>query len=176
MIDGKSVIQKKYDLYEENKNSDILALEKENKYLSNRNKIDVSGRVIGGTIDCLSDIIGMPYDKTWSFIDKYKDDGFIWYFDVSEMNSNDFYRTLLRMKHLHYFRNVKAVLMGKKRSYCEERDISYSDSLVKIFGDIPIIEDVDIGHVYPIVSMINGAVANINYNDGEFSILFTMIE
>ena len=66
--------------------------------------------------------------------------------------------------------------MGKKRSYCEERDISYSDSLVKIFGDIPIIEDVDIGHVYPIVSMINGAVANINYNDGEFSILFTMIE
>ena len=176
MIDGKSVIQKKYDLYEENKNSDILALEKENKYLSNRNKIDVSGRVIGGTIDCLSDIIGMPYDKTWSFIDKYKDDGFIWYFDVFEMNSNDFYRTLLRMKHLHYFRNVKAVLMGKKRSYCEERDISYSDSLVKIFGDIPIIEDVDIGHVYPIVSMINGAVANINYNDGEFSILFTMIE
>ena len=43
--------------------------------------MDVTGRLIGGCIDVLKDIIGTKYDGTLDFIEKYKDDGIIWYFD-----------------------------------------------------------------------------------------------
>lgn len=174
IINGKDIIQKDYEKYEEVKETDVMMLTKENKYLSNKNNINVTGRIIGGTIDCISDIIGMPYDKTNNFINKYSSDGIIWYFDIFAMDSNNFYRTLLRMKHLNYFTNVKAVLVGKKTSYCKELDISYDLALEKIFKDIPVIKEVDIGHIYPHISIINGSVANISYNNGDFNISFEL--
>lgn len=172
IINNENVIQKKYDFYGNDKNNDSLVFNVKTQYVSNRNKINISARIIGGTVECLSEILGMPYNNTNAFISKYEEDGFIWYFDICEMNSNDFYRTLLRMNHLGYFKNVKAVLIGRKTKDCEERDIGYFEAILKIFGDIPIIEDVDIGHTYPMFSIINGAIANIKYENNDFSLSF----
>ena len=172
ILNGENIIQKKYDLYDQGSNKDSITLDTEVKYKCNKTRFNTSGRIIGGTIECLSEIIGMPYDNTKSFINKYKEDGFIWYFDICEMNSNDFYRTLLRMKHLGYFVNVKAVLVGRKTIYCEERNIKYEEALKKIFETIPIVEDIDLGHTYPKFTIINGSVAHIEYNNNDFSIYF----
>ena len=50
---------------------------------------EFKGRIIGGCLDSLKDIIGTKYDCVKSFIKKYKDDGIIWYFDVAEMTNED---------------------------------------------------------------------------------------
>ncbi len=172
IINGKNICQKKYEFYERDNATDTLVLDKKTKYKCNKKELNVSARIIGGTIECLSEIIGMPYDNTELFVHKYKKDGFIWYFDICEMDSNDFYRTLLRMKHLGYFINVKAILVGRKTINCEEKDINYSEALQKIFGDTPIIEDVDLGHTYPKITIKNGSIAHVNYKDNNFSISF----
>lgn len=172
IINGENICQKKYEFYGEDTKKSALVLNRKAKYKCNKKELNVSARIIGGTIECLSEIIGMPYDNTKSFINKYKEDGFIWYFDICEMNSNDFYRTLLRMKQLGYFINVKAVLVGRKTIECNEKDIKYSEALQRIFGEIPIIEDIDLGHTYPKITIKNGAIAHINYRNNDFSISF----
>lgn len=172
IINGENICQKKYDFYGQNNDTDELVLDTRVEYKCNKKEVFASGRIIGGTIECLSEIIGMPYDNTKSFINKYEKDGFIWYFDICEMNSNDFYRTLLRMKQLGYFVNIKAVLVGRMTVYCEEKDIEYSKALQKIFGNIPIICDIDLGHTYPKFTIKNGAISHINYKNEKFSISF----
>ena len=172
ILNGENIRQKKYDLYESNRKANTMILNAKTKYKCNRKKIEVSARIIGGTIECLSEILGMPYNKTINFISKYKNDGFIWYFDICEMNSNDFYRTLLRMKQSGYFSNIKAVLIGRKNKNCIEKDISYEEALNIIFNNIPIIEDVDLGHNYPKLTIINGALAHIYYENNYFDMSF----
>lgn len=172
IINGEDVCQKKYDFYQEGDYGDDFVLDTKTEYICNKKEFDVSARIIGGTVECLSEIIGMPYDNTKSFIQKYEDDGFIWYFDICEMNSNDFYRTLLRMKQLGYFVNVKTVLVGRKTVDCLEKDIGYLEAVLKIFGDIPIVCDVDLGHTYPKFTIRNGATAHICYKNDNFSMSF----
>ena len=41
----------------------------------------LKGRTIGGCLDVLIALVGTRFDKTKSFIEKYKEDGFIWYLE-----------------------------------------------------------------------------------------------
>lgn len=173
VLDGKLITQEMFNMYEKEKIEDKMMVDTKNEYFSNRRNINISGRIIGGTIEVLSEIIGMPYDKTNTFLNKYKSDGIIWYFDICEMNSNDFYRALVRMNQLNYFDDVKLVLISKMSKWCEEKDITFEESLTKVFGDIPIIRNVDIGHLYPKITIVNGSIANVVFKNGKFLISFT---
>ena len=41
-------------------------------------KTEISGRLIGGCLDCLSNLAGTKFDKVSDFNEKYKEDGIIW--------------------------------------------------------------------------------------------------
>ena len=49
-------------------------------------KIKISGRVIGGCLDCLSNLVGTKFDKTKEFCEKYKEDGQIWFLEACDLN------------------------------------------------------------------------------------------
>ena len=42
-------------------------------------KIQFSGRLLGGCMDCLVNLLGTRFDKTGAFLEKYKEDGIIWF-------------------------------------------------------------------------------------------------
>ena len=60
------------------------------KSLSN-NEEYFKGRIIGGCIDVLISLCGTKYDNVVNFIEKYKEDGIIWYFDVCDLTSTGLY-------------------------------------------------------------------------------------
>ncbi len=129
-------------------------------------KLEVDGRLIGGCIDVLANMPGTPFDYTREFLDRYADEGIIWYFDPFEMNPISLHLQLLRLKYAGWFKNTKAVIIGRimfDGGY-ESKDFV---ELLKEDFDCPFIFNADIGHVKPCMTMINGAVAHLCCEDGK---------
>ena len=157
---------KKYESNSENRVDNNYSLDKKVKWESLNGEFDITGRLIGGCIDCLKYLPGTKYDKTKKFVEKYKEDGIIWYFDIFSMTSEDFYLTLLQLKESGWFNYVKGVIVGRVLFPNSYTTMTYQNALKKVFGSIPLIFNADIGHVPPKMTLINGCIANISfYND-----------
>ncbi len=168
IIKGNIPIQNSYPLFETDKNNrvDGYALDQKVIWETLNGNVDITGRIIGGCIDCLRDIIGTRFDYTKDFIQKYKEDGIIWYFDIFSQTSEDFYRTLLQMKEAGWFQYIKGVMVGRVKYPNSYTSMTYEKALKKVFFNIPIIWNADIGHVAPKMTIINGSIAHIESKDG----------
>ncbi len=133
--------------------------------------VDISGRLIGGCIDCLQYLIGTRFDFVKDFVEKYKDDGIIWYFDNFAIKSDDIFYILWEMGQAGWFKYVKGVVFGRTLTEGTTTGISYEDAIKRVFGNkIPLILDADIGHVRPTFNLINGAIGHIKASDGKGSL------
>ncbi|MBU9713675.1 S66 family peptidase [Evansella tamaricis] len=147
------------------------------KSLRGKGPIQFQGRLIGGCLDTISTLIGTPYAPVQSFIERYKGDGFIWYFESCGMNAEEIYRALWQMKHCGWFEHCNGFLYGRPEGYRDEEDFELTDALEKTFAsaNIPVIYDVDIGHLPPQMVLVNGAMADVTYEDGKGKIVQRLI-
>jgi muramoyltetrapeptide carboxypeptidase LdcA involved in peptidoglycan recycling len=141
-----------------------------NEWLNINGNVDEEGIVIGGCIEVLKDIIGTKFDNTLGFLEKYKDNGFIWYFDVFSMTSEGLYNTLLQFKNAGWFKYSKAVIVGKVRFPNTFTGMKYEDAVKNALPDVKTIFNFDIGHVKPSFTMINGMKARVVSNELEGSL------
>lgn len=146
------------------------------KNLNNENDIKITGRIIGGCIDCLNDLFGTRFDNTKNFIEKYKDDGIIWYFDNCELSNDQLIRTFWKFKDNGYFEHTKGIIFGRSTRDFSYYDISFENALKYSFHDfnIPIVINTDIGHVSPRMTIINGSIATITSSKGKGTISFEL--
>lgn len=126
----------------------------------------ISGRIIGGCLDSLKDMIGTKFDCTKSFIEKYKDDGIIWYFDIANMTNEDILRTMWQFENAGWFNYCKGILFGKLLE-----EITYTNmDLKKLLLDslsnlnIPILYNMDFGHKNPFLTFVNGSLIKVIYH------------
>lgn len=179
ILTGNIIEQKNFNKYEEERVERITGLEGYNltedvvwKVLNN-NSAKIKGRIIGGCFDIISELCGTKYDGMNSFNGKYKDDGIIWYFDNCELSKEELIRTLWKFNELGYFKYTKGIVFG--RNGVEISNIGYTmeealkDSVISQLN-IPIIYDADISHKGPTMTIINGAIAEIEVNNGKGSI------
>ncbi len=127
------------------------------------NDKEFEGRIIGGCLDSLKDIIGTKYDCTKKFIKKYSSDGIIWYFDVAEMTNEDILRTMWQLKKAGWFENCKGILFGRLINEINYTGISLKNAINYNLKElnIPILINTDIGHTDPVFTIINGAKVKI---------------
>lgn len=137
------------------------------KSLHGEHSLRFEGRMIGGCMDVLCKLIGTQYAPVPTFLEKYKDDGFIWSLESCEMNASDIYRTLWQMCECKWFKYCKGVLYGRVAGYSDTYGFTLTDALESVFGslNIPVIYDVDIGHVPPQIQIINGAYGKVEFMD-----------
>ena len=168
MIQGNLKTQNSYENYQltEDWLNDNLVYNGNVEWITNQD-IDVTGRCIGGCIDVLKDLMGTQYDGTKEFIERYKEDGIIFYFDNFAMSAENFYRTLLQMKYAGYFKYTKAIIVGRVCFESSETGMTYVEALENALDNIPYVFNADIGHVSPKMTMVNGKVL---YEDGKFSV------
>jgi muramoyltetrapeptide carboxypeptidase LdcA involved in peptidoglycan recycling len=165
ILKGNLVKQCKYDTYEGESFSDEMNTP--NEWLNINGNVDESGVLIGGCIDSLKDIIGTKFDKAKEFIDKYKDEGIIWYFDVFSLTSEGLYNTLVQFRNAGWFEHCKAILIGKVCIPNTYVDMTYEELIEKAIPDIKVIYKFDIGHVKPSFTMINGAKVRVVSSEDE---------
>ncbi len=141
------------------------------KWLSSKNQT-IKGRCIGGCLEVIAKLFGTDLDKTNEFIDRYKEDGIVWYFDIFNMDALNVYLTLLQFKNAGYFRYCKGVLIGRVCFPNEEEDFTYEDAYRLGLEGIPYISEMDIGHTSPHFIMVNGAMITAETENGKGTICF----
>lgn len=139
------------------------------KNLRNEKKIKITGRAIGGCLDIVTNFVGTSYDNVNKFIDKYKDEGIIWFLEVFDIPSPQIYWHLWKFKNAGYFRNCKGIVFGRTAMCREEYGVTFEDSLndALLDLDIPVIYDMDFGHRPPQIAMLNGGYLEIESEDGQ---------
>ena len=180
ILTGKKLEVENYDLWEKAENhskEDPLAglnlTEPCNIMSYPTNEVKMSGRLIGGCIDVLVSLIGTKFDKTVEFIEKYQSDGIIWFLEACDLNNVALRRALFQMDQAGWFKNIKGLIMGRPLSGMTEffgmdRFVAVKEIMNKY--NIPILFDVDLGHLPPAMPIITGSVGSVEYKNKKLTI------
>ena len=183
IISGNLIKQESYEMFENERAEKITGLEGYNytdkvewKTLDNKD-ITIKGRIIGGCLDLIAELSGTKYDGVKDFLEKYKQDGIIWFFDNCELSKEELIRVLWKFNELGYFKYTKGIVFGRcgnDNSYLDyTMEQALQDSVVSNLN-IPIIYDADISHKGPSMTIINGAIATVCSQNGKGSIEFEL--
>lgn len=130
----------------------------------------MTGRLIGGCQNTLTNLVGTEFAPVYEFNRNYAaEDGLIWYLESVDWGASDIYRSLWQMKMNGWFENTNGVLIGRSIGYSPTKDFELEDALDAVFNDlnIPVVYDVDIGHLPPQLVLVNGAFAEIEVSNGK---------
>lgn len=179
IISGNIVRQDSFDKYDNNKDwsNEDNSLDGDvywELYNCPEGKLDVSGRLIGGCSDVLSMVAGTPFDHTNDFLDRYSEEGIIWYFDPFETNPFALHLLMLKFKYMGYFKNAKAIVFGRIMFDGGAASEEFVELLKEDF-DCPIVFNADIGHVKPCMTLINGSVAHLECEAGKATLEMKLI-
>lgn len=183
ILEGKLMMQKSFARYESMRVDMVTGREGYHldtpvywKILNQEKEVSFKGRIIGGCIDIITELFGTRFDKTKEFIEKYKGDGIIWYFDNCELSMEDMVRTLWKFKDNGWFQYTTGIIFGRSATNYSNMGITLEDALNRVLGDLdlPIILDTDIGHVPPRMTIINGAYTMVYCKDGKGTLEFQL--
>ena len=183
VLEGKLMMQKSFARYESMRVDMVTGREGYHldtpvywKTLNQEEEVSFKGRIIGGCIDIITELFGTRFDKTKEFIEKYKGDGIIWYFDNCELSMEDMVRTLWKFKDNGWFQYTTGIIWGRSATNYSNMGITLEDALNRVLGDLdlPIILDTDIGHVPPRMTIINGAYTMVYCKDGKGTLEFQL--
>lgn len=171
---GEEIIQTSFEKYQDQKedNADgTYNLTNEVKWnnITGEEKIEIKGRTIGGCLDCVETLIGTEFDKVKEYVEKYKNDGIVWFLECYEMNTPLLQRILWKMKHAGYFKYCKGIVFGRSLMMREDYDVSEEQAILEAIGDLdlPIITGADIGHVPPQLAITQGAILKVTSQNGK---------
>jgi len=136
-------------------------------------KIQFKGRLLGGCMDCLVNLLGTKFDKTTEFIERYKEDGIIWFLEACDLNVFSIRRAMWQMEQAGWFQYVKGFLIGRPLCYGQEiMGLDVYEAILKVAApkNVPVIMDVDIGHFSPMMPIVVGSVAEVEVVDNQIEI------
>jgi len=136
-------------------------------------KVEFSGRLIGGCMDCLQLLCGTKYDRVKAFTEKYREDGTVWYLEACDLNPMSIRRALWQFKEAGWFEHAKGVIFGRPLHFGE--DMMGMNRINAVTGvmkglKIPYLMDTDLGHLAPAIPYISGAVAEVRAENGHMSV------
>lgn len=173
---GESVLQHSSQKYQKEWNFDkptphIFDLTEQTKWKSTINKrVNMQGRLLGGCIDVIRHLVGTPFGDVKKFKSKHiNGDPLIWYLENCELSTTDLRRSLVQMKLAGWFENCNGILFGRSPENTPVDNYTVEDVYKELSEElqIPIIFDIDCGHVPPQITFINGAYANIESENGK---------
>lgn len=136
-------------------------------------KVDMKGRLLGGCMDCLVNLLGTKYDKVTEFTERYKEDGIIWFLEACDLNVMAIRRAIWQMEHAGWFRYTRGFLIGRPLHFDEEfLGLDQYHAVIDLLAhyQVPIVMDVDLGHLPPMMPLVCGSMANVSVCENEISI------
>ncbi|MGG4505443.1 S66 peptidase family protein [Heyndrickxia sporothermodurans] len=150
-----------------------LTEETEWKTISNKD-VKIEGRLLGGCIDVIRHLIGTPYGDVADFRKKYTNgEPILWYLENCELSTADLRRSLVQMRLAGWFEGCSGVMFGRSPANQPVENYTAEDIYEELSAElqVPIIYDIDCGHVPPQITFINGAFAEVEVGNGEGMVL-----
>jgi len=137
-----------------------------------------SGRLLGGCLDILQILCGTKYDRVKEFNDRYQDDGVIWFLESCDLTVMAMRRAVWQLREAGWFEKARGFLVGRPWHYRE--DMMGLDQYQAVTGvleelGVPIIMDLDIGHLPPMMPLISGSLAQAEVRDGRFHLSMDLV-
>lgn len=125
--------------------------------------LDIEGRLLGGCLETLSPLAGTRYLDVARLASP--EDGLIVYLDIAGADAGATCRTLHGMRMNGVFDCARAVLISRTDAPPLD-SFTQHDAVVDALGGlgIPLLADVECGHVAPYMSLVNGALARIEHS------------
>lgn len=146
--------------------------------------LSFSGRLLGGCLDCLINISGTKFDNVKGFIEKYKEDGIVWFLESCDLNVMSIRRAMWQLDAGGWFKYAKGFIIG--RPYCMKEDVKNGASMMGLDQysavlevvkkyNVPVIMDADIGHLSPMMPLVLGSMADVRAEENSLVIEMKMI-
>lgn len=133
--------------------------------LHGADSMEVTGRLIGGCVETLCNLAGTPYGDVAAFGRKYAHDGLIVYLEAAGDEAATICRNVHGLRLAGWFEHARAVLIARTHApdspKLTQRE-AVLDALTPL--GLPVIFDLEIGHVPPHLPLINGAFATVTVN------------
>lgn len=125
--------------------------------------LDVTGTLIGGCIETMAGVAGTPYGDVRAFGTEHGD--LIVYLEACDESAFNICRYLHHLRYAGWFDYAATILIGRTNapSGTEDGGLSQADAVLDAVGGlgIPIVFDLEIGHVPPHLPLLNGARARV---------------
>lgn len=174
ILEGNSLVQKSFPLYKNGFAKWITGYEDYQEDTQTAWECDgesavLSGRLLGGCLDVLLELVGTRFDKTVEWCERYKEDGILWYLESFALNAERLTCGLWHLKEAGWFRHANGFVFGRPALFSEDSGVSYREAVEAALGELhlPIVYEADIGHKAPRMTMINGAAARIAVEKGK---------
>lgn len=130
--------------------------------LASGGTLHATGRLVGGCIETMTALAGTPYGDVAAFGRAHADDGLVVYVEAAADDAAAVCRALHGMRLAGWFDHANAVLVGRTRAPDHPR-LTQREAVLDALGrlDVPIVLDVEIGHVPPHLPLVNGALATV---------------
>ncbi len=135
------------------------------------------GRFIGGCLDCLVNLVGTPFDRVKEFNARYAKDGIVWFIESCELNTMSVRRALWHMEQAGWFEHIRGFLVGRPMMY-EDRfiDFTIEDAFISVLEkyNVPIVYNVDIGHLSPMMPVISGGYGKVCAKENSLTVSYDL--
>lgn len=132
-----------------------------------------SGRLLGGCMDCLVNLTGTRFDRTPAFTEKYKDDGILWFLEACDLNVFGIRRAMWQMEQAGWFEHASGFLIGRPLCFGQEMmGLDAYHAVMEVAGrhNVPVVMDLDLGHLAPMMPLITGSIGNVRVKGNDITI------
>ena len=133
--------------------------------------VTLRGRVVAGCVETISFLAGGQFGDINRFADVHAPEGLLHVLDVAEWSSYDICRALHAMRLRGWFDRSNGIVVSRTKAPGVP-DFSQHDAVVDALGmlGVPIIADVECGHVAPYLALVQGAQTTVVLSADEHSI------
>lgn len=126
--------------------------------------LTLEGRLVGGCLDTLARLAGTPYGDVPGFVRGCGSEGTLLFLENCEMQPCELLRCLSSVRLHGWFDGLAGVLMGRNAGPATQGDLGARQVLHDVLGDLPcpVLVDLDIGHLPPQLSLLQGGLARLS--------------
>ncbi|MCW2777872.1 MAG: Peptidase LD-carboxypeptidase [Frankiales bacterium] len=126
-----------------------------------------SGRLLGGCLETVVHLTGSRYGDVPRFVREHAPEGLVVHLEVAESSALDACRMLHGLRLAGWFDAATCVLLGRT-SAPASGGFTQDDAVRSALGSlpVPVLLDVDLGHVPPQLSLVDGALATVTWEPG----------
>ena len=136
--------------------------------------VEFGGRLVGGCIEVLGPLAGTPYGDVPTFGRRHADEGIVVFLEAAEQNAYSIARALHGLRRAGWFEHATGILIGRTGAP-DSPELTQRDAVVDALGPLglPIVLDVECGHVQPFLPLVPGALARVVVDGGRREITQT---
>lgn len=125
------------------------------------------GTLLGGCLDCLVSLCGTRFDRVKEFEKKHPE-GIIWFLESCDLNSIAVRRALFQLRQAGWFDSARGFLIGRPLHSEECFGASPESCFLDLLSPLglPILYNVDLGHIPPSLPILCGAEAKVSLENG----------